>query len=384
MTTYRLMHKNVIAAIVVFEDETPTDITVVNIEQMPVGAVFRYKQVVKCDIMTFRRWWSNRVVPSSRTGVQRLLKANNVKTVGNYALQNLGLSLTDCYWLCPINVALSWEHVNFFVNICTTLRIGASVCTPDSTLSGNMPKYWRNSNGVYYLYKQADNIQRAYNEIFALQVHMTQAKRLMQDVVPYTVQQIGQQMYTVCPNICTGTVELIHATDLLNSTKCFDNQTTYVTLKPLLQKYGLTEEYIDNYFDYMLMFDFVISNIDRHMKNIAVLRNADTLQVYALAPLYDNGDSMFVNGLENVTEHELLAQETSSFYKRAVDNLKLVRNRSAFNIQAAPKAQLIESVYKGCTCLNTQQIETMTRLYNMKLNYLWRFQRGENIWNLVR
>jgi hypothetical protein len=43
----------------------------------------------------------------------------------------------------------------------------------------------------------------------------------------------------------------------------------------------------------MLAIDFFIGNEDRHRGNFGILRNADTLDWVKIAPLFDNGNSLF-------------------------------------------------------------------------------------------
>jgi hypothetical protein len=45
--------------------------------------------------------------------------------------------------------------------------------------------------------------------------------------------------------------------------------------------------------DAMIAIDFFIGNEDRHRGNFGILRNADTLDWVKLAPIFDNGNSLF-------------------------------------------------------------------------------------------
>jgi len=45
----------------------------------------------------------------------------------------------------------------------------------------------------------------------------------------------------------------------------------------------------------MLVADFLIMNYDRHLTNFGAVRNADTLEWLGLAPLFDNGTSLWYN-----------------------------------------------------------------------------------------
>ena len=62
-------------------------------------------------------WIEDRSVPITRHGVKSLLKEEQTINTGIYMLDNLGLSLTDCYWLVPAGKEnLKWNDVNLFYN----------------------------------------------------------------------------------------------------------------------------------------------------------------------------------------------------------------------------------------------------------------------------
>ena len=61
---------------------------------------------------------------------------------------------------------------------------------------------------------------------------------------------------------------------------------------------GMEEQYFHDFMDYQIMTDYLLTNTDRHMNNIAIVRNPDTLEVLGFAPIFDSGNSMFYNMLE--------------------------------------------------------------------------------------
>ena len=62
------------------------------------------------------------------------------------------------------------------------------------------------------------------------------------------------------------------------------------------------------------MTDYLLSNTDRHMNNISVMRNPDTLEILGFAPIYDSGNSMFYNVPYEQLEHVRLNEiKTHSF-----------------------------------------------------------------------
>ena len=69
------------------------------------------------DTQKLRRWWSMRDIPKRRkTDIETLAK-EHCFTAEQYMIKNLGLSVSDTYWICPVeNADLMWEEVNVFEN----------------------------------------------------------------------------------------------------------------------------------------------------------------------------------------------------------------------------------------------------------------------------
>ena len=68
-----------------------------------------------------------------------------------------------------------------------------------------------------------------------------------------------------------------------------------------------------NYLDYMILSDFVLSGRDRHLSNVSILRDADSLQFVMPAPIYDSGKCLFVQDSVPSTDKGLLSIKTESF-----------------------------------------------------------------------
>lgn len=70
-------------------------------------------------------------------------------------------------------------------------------------------------------------------------------------------------------------------------------------VKGVYMRFGVSEEAFDYEMSRMLKLDFLMMNIDRHLKNFGVLVNYDTKDVM-IAPIFDNGLSLGV-GIDNVS-----------------------------------------------------------------------------------
>lgn len=96
-----------------------------------------------------QRWWSRRSVPLSQGKIRRILEQQGLSCPEEYLVKNLGLSLTDYYWISPLDSELTWKMVSLYQNeFRGNLEIAnkkvsdskTMIYTPDSTLQGELEK----------------------------------------------------------------------------------------------------------------------------------------------------------------------------------------------------------------------------------------------------
>ena len=80
----------------------------VNPELLPLGGCI--------DSATLKKWWQRRAVPVGQGKIQRILEQMGITTPQEFLVKNLGLSLTDSYWIKPLDMELGWADVNLFTN----------------------------------------------------------------------------------------------------------------------------------------------------------------------------------------------------------------------------------------------------------------------------
>ena len=153
---------------------------------------------------------------------------------------------------------------------------------------------------------------------------------------------------------------------------------TFQFYKYLVQK--LTGQNTDEFYDMMLMVDFVITNTDRHFNNFGVLRDADTLSFIGPAPVFDNGNSLFYKQDYVPTGKALLDIEVTSFKTTEVKLLKEVQNRKLLDIAHLPTKEQLNTLLIKDTAMPQERRESIVRAYLKKIEYLHDFQQGTDIW----
>lgn len=64
----------------------------------------------------FHDWWNDRAIPKTRHGAKTALQKLGYSSTSSALVNNLALSLNDCYWIKPRGENIRWKDVNLFTN----------------------------------------------------------------------------------------------------------------------------------------------------------------------------------------------------------------------------------------------------------------------------
>ena len=306
-------------------------------EELPVGC--------SGDGSSLSRWWSLRAIPDSRKGLHQVLSRTGMETSQALLLHSYGLSLTDHYWLQPVDRELYWKELNFFENdfsedlgnLLTDSKVneegdnGLLKASPSASVNGDMKKKWVIRDGVRCLLKVNTNYysQQAVNEVIAGRLH----ERLeWKNHVPYSLEtiRIGGKDYpcSLSPLFTSETKEFVSAYQLLMNYKIPNESSLYASLISKAVAMGLEEKKVCQQLEYTIMTDFILSNTDRHLNNMGFLWEPEQHRFTDMAPIFDTGNSLFYD--QDVIPHgeNLLDIKVNSFCKRETDMLRYVKNIS--------------------------------------------------------
>ena len=343
--TYCLMHKDIEVCLMNIDDNgNISKIRLIpNAEKhIPLGA--------QMNEMKFHEWWKDRAIPKTRHGAKNALEKLGYKSTANALVNNLALSLNDCYWIKPREENIKWNDVNLFtndfvdsfgeltLNSSHTINIKNKTRFDCASSQGELQKKWCiDKNGKRFLIKgnYGESYQQSINEVFASNLHKAQGfdnyveYKLTKLKLNNNIDGLGCSSY----NFCSEDVESISAWELLQTIKLKKNQSYFQPLKDVCLSLGIKEKEFNDYFDYLILSDFLISNTDRHMNNISILRNPNTLEIIGFSPIYDSGNSMFYDiPLSQLGKVKIDKIETHSFIKKETRLLKYVKNCKALDI----------------------------------------------------
>lgn len=387
---YYLMHKDIPVCLMEISD----DGTLGSVRRNEAASA-HFPLGGQMNNMKFHEWWRDRAIPKTRHGARSALQRLGYSSTNSALVNNLALSLSDCYWIRPREERLTWKDTNLFTNDFVD-TFGEITINQDhmidlrketrfncATSQGELQKKWCiDKEGCRYMIKgnYGQSYQQSLNEIFAAKLHEQQgfSEYTHYSLVRLQVDGNVEGLGCMCYDFCSEDVECISAWELLQTIKIKQNESYYYPLKKVCLKLGMSEEKFSDFIDYQIMTDYLITNTDRHMNNIAIVRNPDTLQVLGFAPIYDSGNSMFYNiPYEKLSQVRLDDIRTHSFIEKEIKLLQYVRNRSLVDID---KAEMDFSIYEKDVLERHIRIPKLKELYERKLEKLRAFQKGKDIW----
>ena len=272
------------------------------------------------------KWLKSRIIPKNREFVDSFLAKNGLSHNDTKGILQVckGLSLNDSYWIVEDDDE-KYEDFNLYehdfrkaLSLIAFTGYGSSpakgfTSSPEFTTTGMLRKGWRRLKGDVLLYKggtsgAANAGNEPYSEFYASQI----AARMEVNHIDYTLSKWKGEVCSVCKLF----------TDIDHS---------YVPIFRFVENYSLRtvsqfiknlgNSYYDEFVD-MLIFDALIYNEDRHFGNFGLIVDNKTNRPCAMAPIFDNGISLFnyaiTDDLENIEEY---AKSRSSSYGVPFENI---------------------------------------------------------------
>ena len=338
------------------------------------------------DKNIFNKWWKNRQIPASRNGLKEVLYKSGFYDEDNFDLLDAKvycLSLSDQYWVKKYNENILWEGINFFENEFSEdigkvlfngdkTSLNLNLNTPDMTSNGNYEKRWKIINGDRYLIKAGGKMinQEPFNEVIATKLY----ERILNDdeYVKYELTYDNGKAVSICKNFITPNTELIPAWKIDEYYEAKKSENKYEHYIRCLNKLNIPNANL--LVDKMLICDFILANKDRHFNNFGVIRNVETLEFEKVAPIFDNGCSLWFDENDMYVGEFFLTKPFEEYEKKQVS---LVKNISWLDISKLDGfEEEVKEILSSNKLLSNERIEKIIKQIKSRIEYVSKLKQS--------
>lgn len=390
MKKFTLMNKNKKVFDFVYDEE---EHFIVNFERnYPENedyAPFGLIKMNEIDKVEFNKWWKNRQIPASRKGLKEVLHNSNVYDKDNFDLLDAKaycLSLSDQYWVKGVNEEISWESINFFDNEFSEdigkilfnggkTALNLNLNTPDMTSNGNYEKRWKIIDGERYLLKAGSKIynQEPFNELIATKLY----ERLLNkdEYVEYSVIFDDDKAISKCKNFITKDTELVPAWKINEYYEFLDDEDKYTHYIRCLNNLGIKDA--ETLTDKMIVCDYIIANKDRHFNNFGVIRDVNTLKFIGVAPIFDNGCSLWYDENDMYVGEFFLTKPFEEYEKTQLSLVKKLEWLDISKLEDFPNE--VKTILSMDKLLSKERINKIVDQIKLRIEFVKELKKSREI-----
>ena len=385
-----LMNKNTEILVAEYQPSLAVFIKIIEVKDIAYAPLILKKSYNQNDeekfIVELSKWFKGRGIPSWRDKLDILLARLNLSTPEELLDKAFGLSLSDQYWIKPIDSDIKYEDINFFdhdfdasefleaifSNSSRSITSEDSLKTPNNTTDGMLKKSWTIENGKRYLLKGGykNDIMQPFNEVLASRI----CERLGFNHVTYTLDIVKEKVVSKCECFINKDTELVTAYQIMYGIEKNQDSKDYEEYIKILEDNGI--ENVREKLENMYILDFLILNEDRHLNNFGIIRDVNNLKWLDIAPIFDNGQSFNIVDLD---QDELMVNVDGRFFYNIdeFDNIiTIVKDLS--RIDTSKLDGIVEEFdellheYQNITGISDERIHKLCVLLNRQINKLKR------------
>ena len=356
-----------------------------NEDYAPFGLI----KMNEIDKVEFNKWWKNRQIPASRKGLKEVLHNSNVYDKDNFDLLDAKaycLSLSDQYWVKGVEEEISWESINFFDNEFSEdigkilfnggkTALNLNLNTPDMTSNGNYEKRWKIIDGERYLLKAGSKIynQEPFNELIATKLY----ERLLNkdEYVEYSVIFDDDKAISKCKNFITKDTELVPAWKINEYYEFLDDEDKYTHYIRCLNNLGIKDA--ETLTDKMIVCDYIIANKDRHFNNFGVIRDVNTLKFIDVAPIFDNGCSLWYDENDMYVGEFFLTKPFEEYEKTQLSLVKKLEWLDISKLEDFPNE--VKTILSMDKLLSKERINKIVDQIKLRIEFVKELKKSREV-----
>ncbi len=325
----------------------------------------------ECTDEQFKKWLEKRGIPENREGLKEAIEEfGDAWTIHkNYA------SLSDQFWIKWRDE--TWKKVNYFTNRYspdigdimfepwTLGKRKINPNSPDLSTNGVLKKRWiQNADGTSSLIK-AGSVAAHQEPLSEVLVSVLCERIGKIKSANYNLHIEGIQMCSICPNFITEDTELVPASYFYFDKPRGNGESVYTHLLKACEDNDIPDA--EDFINWTILIDNLTGNEDRHLNNIAFIRDINTLKFLGPAPLFDCGNAYWSSGqinqavksktfgdVEKNVVKKMKKKCDLSFLKNNFDCEKIIWNYP--EITDVKKENLIDAIKKRNSRILQEQI----------------------------
>ena len=356
-----------------------------NIEYAPLVIYNKYKKD-KDILKVVNEWFKGRGIPTFRDSLDLLLAKLGIDSQYDLLDESFGLSLSDQYWIKPIESNIQYKDINFFehdfddtefTNATFSDEVSntkISLISPNNTTDGRLKKTWIIDNKKRYLLKGAykNEVMQPFNEVLGSMI----CDRLNIEHTTYTLDIVNGKVVSRCECFINTNTELVTAHQILSEIE--DKENAYEEYIKILIDNGIKD--CRNKLEDMFLLDYLILNEDRHLNNFGIIRDVNNLKWLSIAPIYDNGQSL---NIIDYTDDELIINGKGRFFYKveSFDNIiKIIKDIDKYDLTKldgiVEEFDLLLHKYQNITNMTDRRINKICVLLMSRINKLKSIQNN--------
>lgn len=255
----------------------------------------QYDNYLPYGFRSMNTWLEHRPIAKHRKHIADIMKQCGCDNIRGYIDVMHAVSLTDTFWVKNADSDLSWSDVSLYTNefdetIARTafdgnglygIKFSTDRVSPELATDGTYDKCWSRIGSDIYLMKSgsegyANAGMEPYSEILASDLLDTTGM----DHVRYDIGKFHGKLVSKCKIFTSEDIGYVPFSAYLSEKK---SDGSLSAILRYVEETGISED-----FYYMLAYDAVLVNTDRHTGNFGFLVDNQTGEILKMAPLFDH------------------------------------------------------------------------------------------------
>ena len=206
--------------------------------------------------------------------------------------------------------------------------------------------------------------QEPFNEVIATKLY----QRILNDdeYVKYEIVYDHERAVSICKNFITTNTELIPAWKINEYYEVNEEENKYEHYIRCLNELNIPNANL--LVDKMIVCDFILANKDRHFNNFGAIRNVETLEFERVAPIFDNGCSLWFDENDMYVGEFFLTKPFEEYEKTQVS---LVKNISWIDINKLDGfVDEVKEILSSNKLLSDERIEKITEQIKSRIEFV--------------